>query len=169
MIINPEKIPNIIRKPLFVLLNLNPELKQIIKKLFIKYFSGIHDTGKDNIRLLIHDNDFNTNGTFCGLFDFVLEKNTSNVYQTLEVNRLVLALKEKNHRYLEMRATEINFHNLVISSYLYLLRRYPSQMDIDLWTDRLAEGATVYTILNTLKNSLEFQTTGAYYLKTVSC
>ncbi len=164
MIINPEKIPNIIQKPFFALLNLIPGLKQIIKKLFIKYFLKNHSTGKDNTILSVHNNNFKTTDTFRNVLNFVLEKNTFNLHHTFEVNRLVLALKEKNHKYLNLHTTKMNYPDLIISCYLYLLRRYPSQKDIDLWTKRLVKGATVHSILNALKNSLEFQQIGVYYI-----
>ncbi len=170
MIPNPKKILinsvlklvsiPIIRRPLAALMNQNPKLKQIINKVFIKLLMGPQNTDASMLR----GRSVKTAQTYGLVLDSVLEKNRFNDWHTRKVNRLVIALKEKDREVLDLHTRDKDYPDLIVSCYLFILRRYPSQEDIKLWTDHLIKGATAYTILNALENSLEFQLTGACYL-----
>ena len=153
-----------IRKPIIALLNNNPRLKRLAKELYDKYLLKNLILTTDNASVFHRDNDLDTSKTYNNLMDYVLERNSYNADLNKEINRLVLALREMNREHLELQTTKKKYRNLIVACYLYLLRRYPSENDIDLWTDHFAQGITVFAMLDSLKASPEFQQAGVYYL-----
>ena len=154
-----------IRTPISAFMAKHPRLKQRVKNIAIRYFVTPRIQGLNNRHP--HDHGLKPTATYQNLLNYTLLKNTYNIQHTSQVNEFILALNKEDYPYLTEHNTIENQQDLIISCYLYLLRRYPSQNDIDMWTDHLRRGASVETILNSLMGSLEFSHLGIYHLNEV--
>lgn len=157
----------VIQKPASAFLAKHPRLKQSAKKIVIRYFIGSQPQALKNPQLYASVSMSKTSATYQNLLKFTLQKNTYNIYQTAWVNKFLLALTDNDYGYLNQHNIKTRQTDLIISCYLYLLRRYPGQNDIDLWKNHLSQGASVEIILNALMASSEFTELGIYYLHKV--
>jgi len=157
----------VIQKPASAFLATHPRLKHIAKKIVIRYFIGSQPQALKNPQLDGGIRMSKTSATYQKLLKFTLQKNTYDIYHTAWVNKFLLALTDNDYGYLNQHNIKKRQADLIISCYLYLLRRYPCQNDIDLWKSHLSQGASIEIILNALMASPEFTELGIYYLHKV--
>jgi len=157
----------VIQKPGSAFLAKHPRLKQHAKKIVLRYFTGPKPQVLENLQLSADESMLKTSATYENLLNFTLQNNTYNIHQTAWVNKFLLALADNDYGYLSRHNMEKRQTDLITACYLYLLRRYPCQNDIDLLKDHLSQGASVESILNSLMGSPEFSNQGIYYLREV--
>lgn len=157
----------VIQKPGSAFLAKHPRLKQHAKKIVLRYFIGPQPQALENLQLSTDERMLKTSGTYQNLLDFTLQNNTYNIHQTAWVNNFLIALAENDYGYLKEHNIEKRRTDLITACYLYLLRRYPFQNDVDLLKEHLSQGASVESILYALMGSLEFENQGIYYLREV--
>ena len=156
---------NIVRKSIMAFLNKNPQIKEIVKRVYIRYFMRFLSISNSNLPEFGFCKEQGSSETYRKIMSYVLERNRSNTDCNKEINSLILALREMDLKFLNTDLVKRNYRNLIIASYLYQLRRYPSDNDIELWCEHLKRGATLFTILNSLRLSPEFKLSGVYFIE----
>lgn len=146
---------------------LTPGIKQILKQSFIKYFSVDPPITGDGTGRVSQGDDFQLSHIHIHgrILDLVQKNSGSVTHHTPRVNRLVAAVRKKDRPTIDLHISKNRYRDLILACYLCYLRRYPSQRDIDLWTDHLARGGDLTTLEHSLKHSLEFGKWGVYYLQ----
>ena len=146
-------------------LNRTPRLKRALVKGYLILACGPRHIITNDEKAFGPPHDTGLSDTHRRLLELTREHNTFNPYHTPEVNRLFLALKTRDRDTLKTGLAPERRAHLIVSCYLFTLRRYPGRQDIDTWSAQIDKGASVYTLLDALMNSVEFQLTGAYYLE----
>lgn len=156
---------DVIKIPVMNILNKNPRTKEIVKKIYFRFFLKLIGIANNNTYHYQRNLLIDTSITHKSLMAYVLRRNTTNIDSNEEINSFVIALKGNDFGRLNARIAKKNYRNIIVACYLNQLRRYPSENDIVLWSAHLTQGATLFTILNSLKNSPEFLHCGIFYLE----